>query len=116
MTQEDEDFFTKFGLGVKSEALESLSVGQTCPIYGMITKILESSSDGLDVEVNYSMKIRMAIREEEQVELLKSRAFEPGIFVVVIDEVAPKELEGAKYSVLATCKTVIFGRRKELDA
>jgi hypothetical protein len=50
----------------------------------------------------------MAIPEQEKIELLKERAFEPGIFV---STVTSKE-----NGIAVDCSTVVFGRRQTYNA
>lgn len=82
---------------------ESLEIGNSYCIYGMITKIIEALPGDVTVELNHSIIARMAIPTLEKIELLKERAFEPGIFVSKIIAKDPKtEIE---------VSTVIFGER-----
>ena len=99
------NFFEKFGLEVASGDVE---VNETYPIYGMITKILDDTPGKVMVEINFSIKAHMSIPEEEKIELLKERAFEPGIFVSTILSKA----EG----ITVDCHTVVFGRRQDFNA
>jgi hypothetical protein len=50
----------------------------------------------------------MTIPDQEKVEILKQRAFEPGIFV---STVTSKE-----NGIVVDCSTVVFGRRQEYSA
>lgn len=88
---------------VRSQEVE---VGNTYPIYGMITKFLGQKDDCLEVEINFSIKAQMVVPEAENVEILKKRSFEPGIF---ISEVLSKENDG----IQVKCNTVVFGKQKE---
>lgn len=101
----ESNFFEKFGLEVASGEVE---IGQTYPIYGMITKILDDIPGRVMVELNFSITASMAIPDADKVELLKERAFEPGIFV---STVTSKE-NGIKVD----CSTVVFGRRQQFNA
>ncbi len=100
------NFFEKFGLEVATGEVE---VGQTYPIYGMITAILDEAPGNLLVEINYNIKATMTIPDQSKVELLKERAFEPGIFVSTIKT---KNTEG----ISVDCSTVVFGRRQAFNA
>jgi hypothetical protein len=101
----DANFFEKFGLEVASGEVE---IGQTYPIYGMITKVLDDTPGQVIVELNFSIRATMAIPDKDKIELLKQRAFEPGIFV---STVVNKE-DGIKVD----CSTVVFGRRQQYNA
>ena len=101
----ENNFFEKFGLEVSSGEVQ---VGQTYPIYGMITKLLSDSPGEVIVELNFSIKAKMSIPDNSKVELLKQRAFEPGIFV---STVVSKES-----GVVVDCSTVVFGRKQQYQA
>ncbi|RMD86249.1 MAG: hypothetical protein D6808_03745 [Candidatus Dadabacteria bacterium] len=100
------NFFEKFGLEVGQGEVK---VGETYPIYGMITKFISDTPGKVEVEINYSIKARMAIPSEKKVELLRERAFEPGIF---ISTVRSKDENG----IVVDCSTVVFGKRQGFDA
>jgi hypothetical protein len=99
------NFFEKFGLEVTSGEVE---IGQTYPIYGMITKIISELPGAVEVELNFSIRAKMAIPEAEKIEVLKQRAFEPGIFVSTVTS--------KKNGVYVDCSTVVFGRRQTYNA
>jgi len=101
----DQNFFQKFGLEVQSG---EVAVGSTYPIYGMITKMIDDTPGSVVVELNFSIRANMAIPDKDKVEILKQRAFEPGIFV---STVVSKD-DG----VCVDCSTVVFGRRQEFSA
>ena len=105
MENKEQNFFEKFGLEVTSGEVE---IGQTYPIYGMITKLLDDTPGKVVVELNFSIKANMSIPEAEKINLLKERAFEPGIFV---STVTSKE-DG----IIVDCNTVVFGRRQQYNA
>lgn len=105
MESKEQNFFEKFGLEVTTGEVE---VGQTYPIYGMITKLLNDTPGSVVVELNFSIRANMAIPESAKVELLKQRAFEPGIFV---STVVSKE-----QGIEVDCSTVVFGRRQNFNA
>lgn len=99
------DFFEKYGLELTTGDVE---VGNTYPIYGMITKILSEDPGQVVVELNFSILANMAIPDKEKIEVLKQRAFEPGIF---ISTVVSKEDR-----VTVDCSTVVFGKRSHYQA
>lgn len=101
----EQNFFEKFGLEVATGEVE---VGQTYPIYGMITKLIDETPGKVIVELNFSIRANMSIPDQEKVEILKQRAFEPGIFV---STVTSKE-----QGISVDCSTVVFGRRQEYSA
>lgn len=101
----ESNFFEKFGLEVTSGEVE---IGQTYPIYGMITKILNDTPGNVVVEINFSITANMAIPDSAKVEVLKERAFEPGIFVSTVRSKG----EGIEVD----CSTVVFGRKQNFNA
>jgi hypothetical protein len=101
----DNNFFEKFGLEVATGEVE---VGNTYPIYGMITKLIDDTPGHVVVEINFSIRANMSIPEASKVEILKERAFEPGIFVSTV--VSKGE------SIVVDCSTVVFGRRQQFNA
>lgn len=101
----EQNFFEKFGLEVTSGEVE---VGQTYPIYGMITKLIDETPGNVIVELNFNIRATMTIPDKDKVELLKQRAFEPGIFV---STVISKD-DG----ISVDCSTVVFGRRQQYSA
>jgi hypothetical protein len=99
------NFFEKFGCEVKFGDVE---VGTTYPLYGMITKIIDDTPGSVVVEINFSIKATMTIPDQTKVELLKERAFEPGIFVSTVTSKDPK--------IEVDCSTVVFGKRQGFAA
>ena len=104
-SNKEPNFFEKFGLEVATGEVE---VGQTYPIYGMITKLLDETPGNVIVELNFSIRANMIIPDEKKVNLLKERAFEPGIFVSTI------RTKGENIEV--DCATVVFGRKQQFQA
>jgi hypothetical protein len=100
-----QNFLEKFGLEVGEG---EVVVGQTYPIYGMITKFLDETPGQVVVELNYSIQAKMSIPTAEKVELLRERSFEPGIFISTV-----KSKDGG---VVVDCSTVVFGKRQNHDA
>lgn len=101
----EQNFFEKFGLEVSNGEVE---IGQTYPIYGMITKILNDAPGAVVVELNFSITANMAIPDADKIEILKQRAFEPGIFVSTVTQ-----KDGG---VVVDCSTVVFGRKQQFSA
>jgi hypothetical protein len=98
-----EDFFSKYGLNVQEEDVE---IGKVYPIYGVITSILDETFENFTVEINSSIILGCNIDNPENIEVIKSRAFEPGIFVTEITGLEP---------VRGHCKTIVFGRKQETE-
>ncbi len=104
-SNKEANFFEKFGLEVTNGEVE---VGRTYPIYGMITKLLNEDPGNIVVELNFSIKANMAIPDNSKLELLKQRAFEPGIFVSTI--------VSKDNGIEVDCSTVVFGRKQAYSA
>ncbi|MDZ4786516.1 MAG: hypothetical protein SGJ02_10630 [bacterium] len=102
---ENNNFFEKFGLEVGHGEVK---VGETYPIYGMITKFLDETPGQVLVELNYTIKARMTIPTQEKVELLRERSFEPGIFISTV--------KSKDDGIVVDCSTVVFGKRQTFDA
>jgi hypothetical protein len=96
----DDDFFNKFGLTVEASEVE---IGKIYPLYGMITQILNPSMENFTIEINSGLVLKCSINDEDSVEKIKERAFEPAIFVTQITSVNP---------VAGDCTTIIFGKRQ----
>ena len=108
MTQmeNNNNFFERYGLEVASGEVE---VGGTYPIYGMITKFLDVSEEKVVVELNFSIQATMTIPDQTKINVLKERAFEPGIFVATVTS---KEDSLVKVD----CSTVVFGKKQSFHA
>jgi hypothetical protein len=105
MDSKGQSFFEKFGLEVASGEVE---IGQTYPIYGMITQILNDKPGSVVAEINFSIKANMTIPDQAKIELLKERAFEPGIFISTVKS----KTDGIEVD----CQTVVFGKRQQYNA
>jgi hypothetical protein len=101
MNDNEFNFFNKIGCEVKAGEVE---VGNTYPLYGMITKFLDDTPGHVVVEINFSITATMTIPDQDKVDLLKERAFEPGIFVSTVMTKNPK--------IEVDCSTVVFGKRQ----
>ena len=97
-----DNVFNKLGVSVEYGNVE---VGQTYPIYGAITEILNDTPGSVVVTVNYNIELNMQIEDVQKIELLKDRAFDVGIFVSTITEVGD--------TIRGDCTTVVFGKRPE---
>lgn len=101
----EENFLNKSGLNVEPNEVE---VGNTYPIYGMITNFLSETPGNVVVEINNSIIANLNLPTSEKIELVKQRTFETGIFVSTIISKDEK--------TFVDCHTVIFGKKKEFDA
>lgn len=86
-----------------------VEVGQSYPLYGMITKFIDERPGQVVAELNYGQIVaEFAIPDKAAVERLKARAFDPGIFVATVEQKSPQ--------VRVSCQTVIFGTKSEYSA
>lgn len=99
---ENENLFDSLGLSVEYGEVE---VGETYPIYGSITSIVDDTPGSMVVMVNYHIELAMMIDDVEKIALLKTRCFEPGIFVVKIIEKGN--------TIKGDCTTVVFGKKQD---
>jgi hypothetical protein len=99
-TENTENLFSKLGCEVK---FGDVDIGNTYPLYGMITRIISDQPGNVVVELNHQIELWMDIPDPAKIELLKERAFEPGIFVSYITQVKPR--------IIAECTTVVFGKQ-----
>ena len=85
-----------------------VEMGQTYPIFGMITGIIEEGAGELIVELNNSINVLLHISYPSRVLAIKQKAFETGIFVSTVLETTPR--------LLVECKMVIFGKSQAHQA
>jgi hypothetical protein len=100
----EQNFFEKFGLSVSNVDYNSLEVGKSYPIYGAITRIKQETPDVI-VELNFSIEAKLNIGDAQDISLIKSRAFESGVFVCEILALEP--------TIQVHCNTIIFGKKTE---
>ncbi len=93
-------------LGVRIGAAE-IEVGETYPIYGVITGIEEQGDGNVLAIINYNIKAEMYISKEDRLNVLKSRAFESGIFVAKVKQKDPE--------IVVECQAVIFGKSQAVS-
>lgn len=114
------DLFKECGLCIEKTPHTNIEVGKQYHVYGMITKFLDESVANFLVEVNFSMKVRIVLSQEDfptKFNLLKDRSFEPGIFMITMDHKSGETpLKEGEYSYEGTCTAIVFGKRKDLDA
>ena len=104
-SNKENNFFEKHGLEVVAGDVE---VGNTYPIYGMITKILDDTPGQVVVQLNFNIEASMCIPDQSRIEILKQRAFEPGIFV--------SKITSKENGITVECTTVVFGKRQAFQA
>lgn len=97
-------------------ALIPPKVGETVPLYGMITNILAETENTLVVEINYNIKLTINNTTKDHIKTIKERIFEPGIFVSTITNVFDDLGESKTHHYEATSNLVIFGIRQELNS
>lgn len=96
---QEKNLFDELGLDVK---FAEVSLGEVYPIYGTITKFVDDTPGNIIVMINDHIEARMNVVEEDKIDLLKNRCFDPGIFVCTITQTTP--------SISAECSTVVFGK------
>lgn len=99
------DLFEQLGLEIAQGEIE---IGNTYPIFGMITKFINEKAGEVVVEINHNIIANMNVTEDSKVDLLKERAFESGIFVSTVVAKDPK--------VEVDCQVVIFGKKQGYNA
>lgn len=104
-----ENALEKMGLEVKTESLSNLEIGKVYPIYGMVTKFISETPGDVRIEVNYNMELTLFIDDLDKINTIKERAFEPGIFIVVINEI---DAQNENHYIKGNCNTVVFGRKQ----
>lgn len=100
-----DDVFDELGLEVVHGDVQ---VGETYPIFGMITKLLNETPGQVVAEINYNIIAKMNIPDQERLEIIKERAFEAGIFVSKVESKDPE--------IVVDCKTIVFGRKQGYHA
>lgn len=103
--EETKDLFEELGLEVTTGKVE---VGNTYPIFGMITQFMNEEPGAVVAEINHNITARMNVQDQERVNVLKQKAFEAGIFISRVIAVEPK--------VEVECHKVIFGKSQSYNA
>jgi len=122
-------FFDNYDL--KESNVEELKLGEIYPIYGMITEILEEDLENSSVVVKLlpDMVLNLHIDSQDKLNLIRDRAFEPGIFMTKITE--KSNLNGTRSvldfdtlevveeitsedasNLVGHCKTIVFGKKQ----
>lgn len=103
--EEPTDLFEELGLQITQGQVE---VGNTYPIFGMITQLHDETPGGVIAEINHHIRAKMNIRDQERLDVLKRKAFETGIFISTVTAIEPQlEVE---------CQAVIFGKSQAHNA
>ena len=77
---------------------EQYILGQTYSISGMITAVKQDESGRIEIEINNELKAN--INDFEELETLKSKAFEQGVFLSTVISTTP--------SIELECEAVFF--------
>ena len=83
-----------------------VEVGKVYPIYGYISNILNDSSDDIVLQINDHIILNVKLTDSCTIELLKSRVFEPGIFMTKILNNQDK--------IIGDCSVIIFGKTNNM--
>lgn len=101
---QQKNLFDELGLSV---AYADVTLGNTYPIYGSITKILDTTPGNIIVVINNQIEATMNVVDEQKIEVLKNRCFDPGIFVCTFIQTTPE--------LKAECTTVVFGKNNNME-
>lgn len=99
-TMSSDDFFEKYNLKPQPGEVE---IGKVYPLYGIIMDILDDSFENFTIEITGGVRLRCSLKDQEAINKIKERAFEPGIFVAEITDTEP---------VRGHCTTIVFGRKQ----
>ena len=104
-SRREQNLFELLGLEVRPGAVE---VGETYPIFGMITDLSSEVEGRVTAELNHNITAYISVEDSAKVDLLKQKAFETGIFVCRVLATNPRlEVE---------CQAVIFGKNQAYQA
>lgn len=116
-----EDFFEKFNLKATRGEVEE---GEQYPLYGIVTGFIEEDPNKLSLVLNYNIKLNLVGDIGlERLNLLRSRAFEPGVFVstitkkdLTIPDPSPDKLsKDTPFPIEATCSTIVYGKSPTME-
>jgi hypothetical protein len=106
-------------------ATQAVEVGKEYPIFGMITSIAKDSLDNFVVIINYNIKVVILVNNQKNLDIIKDRIFESGIFLTQILAINdslndPEDLikNPSKIEIFpfeGVCKTVIYGTREKVN-
>ena len=105
LKRKEGDFFDQFGLELVQGQVE---LGQTYPIFGMITSFEFDGDEKVVAEINNNIIARFKVSESNIIDVLKEKAFETGIFISTVTAIEPQ--------VEVTCQAVIFGKPQSYNA
>jgi hypothetical protein len=102
---QEKDFFQELGLKV---APGEVAIGETYPLFGMITKVFDDLPGKLICELNFGIRANLFISDNSVRSTIKERIFESGIFVSTV--------VGKEPQIEVNCQTVVFGKKQQLNA
>jgi hypothetical protein len=87
-----------------SVARNEIKIGEVYPVYGAISDLVDYGTC-VCATIQPGVRCQMVFTGREQVDLIRSRMFDPGIFVCEIVDI------DEYFNVFAKCQTVVFGKR-----
>ncbi len=102
---ESKNLFEELGLEVTRGEVE---VGNTYPIFGMITEFKCDEPGDVVAKINHNITARMNVNDQARIDVLKGKAFETGIFISRVLSLEPQ--------VEVECHKVIFGKPQAFNA
>lgn len=91
-------------------------VGEVYPLYGVVTDFIDDGGDNIKLVINWNQLITINKPTEDKKNLIKERAFEPGIFITKITYKNEDYFhEKSKYYIEGVCSTVVFGKRQDIS-
>jgi len=97
------------------EADEScLDLDTPYPVYGMVTKILDSVTHDLEIVISNNILAHVNLPKDklaEQIEIIKRKAFEPGVFWINFTRISPDPEN--KYPYEGVCSQILFNNSTE---
>ena len=111
-TKDDKEPLTFQDLGMELQWSEAsqLQIGQQYPMMGAITKILSEDLADVKVEVNHNIEISLNVASAENLDMLKRKSFETGIFITEITELDLDNPDPKAYKIKGRANAIIFGR------
>lgn len=100
--ENDLDFIDPIEFSLKNQ---NVHIGETYPIYGKITDIIESSDGQIILLVNDNVELTLSVEDDYTLSELLSQCFEPGIFVSTIDSLDT--------NIKGTCTAIVFDRKTQ---
>ncbi len=103
--KEEKNLFDEYGLQAAWADADSIKIGETYPIYGMITNIEKYEPDDFRVTINYNIHGKVFCQDPSKLEIVKERAFESAIFITKIEDIRDGNFYG-------TIQTIVFGKKQ----